>query len=245
MSVRSVLLGALFAAMWAWTTAPVSAQSLGGLYVRADAAWSHADNANIRDTVTADEVITGPSPDAPGVLRDIGSGWLAGVGAGKQFTPNLRGDIVYTYRGGYHVNALDQDTPPASFKVDLASHAVMVTGYADFPIGNPRIVPFAGIGIGWAQVNMSSFSETTSAGTANLPGGSKGNFAWQVTAGAGFVLSRGIIVDVFYRYFDGGYAKSAPGNITSGGTVIGQYSGAGGTLHTHDFGLSVRFPITL
>jgi len=245
MSVRSVIFAALCASICAWTTAPASAQSLGGLYIRADAAWSHADNPNVRDTDRADEVIAGPSADAPGVLREIGSGWLAGVGAGMRFTPNLRADIVYTYRGGYHMSAPDQGAPPATFKADISSHAVMATGYADFPIANPRIVPFAGIGFGWAQVNMSSFSETTAEGTANLPGGSKGNFAWQVTAGVGFALSRGIIVDVFYRYFDGGHASSDAGNITSGGLVIGHYSGAGGTLHTHDIGVSLRFPIAV
>jgi opacity protein-like surface antigen len=241
MSVRKMILGALVTSVWASTAIPASAQSVEGLYLRADAGWSYAANPNIRDQNEADHVIAGPG-GARGTLTNLGSGWLAGGGAGMQFTPNFRADVVYAYRGGYHLDESDQAASPTTFKADFSSQSLMATGYVDFPIGIAGIVPFGGVGFGWDRVTVSSFAATGAlAGT--LPGGTSNNFAWQATAGAAFDVIPGIKLDLFVRYFDGGHAMTDPGNIVHGATVVGHYSGAGGSFHTYDFGVSLRVPV--
>jgi hypothetical protein len=50
----------------------------------------------------------------PGMLNDVGSGWLAGVGIGAQIGRGFRTDVAYTYRGGYHLSDTDQGSPPAA-----------------------------------------------------------------------------------------------------------------------------------
>jgi opacity protein-like surface antigen len=252
--LNKILLGAACAFSLAISVVPASAQTTptSGWYLRGDVGWSMSTNANIHDRNSGDHAVVGPG-GTPGTLSDIGSGWFAGGGAGMQFSPNLRGDIAYTYRGGYQLDQLD--SAATRFKGDFADHAVMATVYGDFPLD--WAVPFVGFGLGWSQVNVSNLSATTGLAvnplaTIPLPagttvhalGGSSDNFAWQVTAGAGFHVSEGVIIDLFYRYFDAGHVQSQAGNVvTTGGTVVGTYHGAEGALHAHEFGASLRFPL--
>jgi opacity protein-like surface antigen len=242
MRFKTLIVGGLAAFAWTGTTVSASAQVMEGFYVRADAAFSLATNPNIRDLVDTDHVIGGPGE--PGTLQNSGSGYAAGAGAGVKFNQYLRGDVTYTYRGGYHFSESDQLSPPTVFKADLSSHALMVTGYADFPIGYPNIVPFAGIGIGWNQTKLSNFFATGDV-TGKVPDGTRNDLAWQATLGAGFLVTEGITIDVFVRYFDGGHAETGAGNVTIGGEGVVHYSGAGATLHTFDFGVSLRVPLDL
>ena len=53
-------------------------------------------------------------------------------------------------------------------------------------------------------------------------------------------------VGELYRYFDGGDVKTEAGHVTVngiGGSIARTYSGAEGALHTHEVGVSLRFPI--
>jgi opacity protein-like surface antigen len=105
MSPTKILIGSLSVFICAAAAMPAAAQT--SLYLRGDLGWAGATNANIHDrNFPLDHAITGPN-GAAGTLSDIGSGWLIGGGVGFQWFPNLRGDIVYTYRGDYH---LDQVT---------------------------------------------------------------------------------------------------------------------------------------
>ena len=36
-------------------------------------------------------------------MNDIGSSYVVGIGVGTRFSPMFRGDIVYSYRGGYEL----------------------------------------------------------------------------------------------------------------------------------------------
>jgi opacity protein-like surface antigen len=237
MSGFKVLVGAACALFCAFAAVPASAQSLEGLYARADLAWSFSTNANIHDrNFPVDQAIHGN-------LSDIGSGWSAGGGLGMQFIPNVRGDLTYTYRGGHDLDQLDQNAPPTRFQADFSSQAVMASGYYDFSVGYPGIVPFVGVGLGWSDVRIGNLTSISAAGTRVAPAGSQDNFAWQLMAGVGFDLSYGLKVDLFYRYFDGGHFQSQTGNVISGGVVVGTYHGAEGAFHVHELGASLRIPV--
>src|SRR5690348_9458853 len=80
---------------------PVSAQTMP-FYFRADLGWSGATTPDIHDRITTTHTIVGANGTA-GVLDHIGNAIVAGAGAGMQFTPFLRGEIMYSYRGTYNL----------------------------------------------------------------------------------------------------------------------------------------------
>jgi opacity protein-like surface antigen len=254
MSSTKILIGSLSAFICVAGVAPAAAQT--GLYLRGDLGWAGATNANIHDrNFPLDHAITGPN-GAAGTLSDIGSGWLIGGGVGFQWFQNLRGDIVYTYRGDYHLDQVDDNNPATLFKSDIHAHAVMASAYWDFPIDD-SVAAFVGFGLGWSEVNFGKLSATSTltinplaatpaTGTiATAPGGSTDNFAWQIMAGLSFPVETGITIDLFYRYFDAGHFASSAGNVTINGNVVGTYAGAEGALHSHEIAVSVRFATSL
>ena len=226
---------------------PAYAQSTPPFYVRADAGWSKTEGANFQDVnFPADRVITGASGNK-GVLSDFGGAWLLGGGAGMQFTPNFRADIDYTYRGTFRLDQLDESPLKNNFRGNITSNSVMVTGYADYPIGDSGVVPFIGLGLGWASNDLNSLSWKPTAGanitpvTRIAPGGTADDVAWQAVVGISFFLASSLAVDFTYRYFDGGHVKSAAGDIIANGAVIGSYSGAKGSFTADELTVSVRY----
>lgn len=257
--IKHALLAAITAAISSAMAVQAEAQSLpNNFYVRADIGWSGGSGADIHDrtvnnpTVNPLNAISGAGGH-PGSLDNIGDGLFAGMGAGLQFTPYLRGDIVYTWRGDYHLDEFD--AAGTRFKSTIFSNSVMVNGYFDYPTNG--VVPYLGFGLGWAETQMSSFSATSSLAvnplvanpaatgptTAVAPGGSSDNFAWQIMLGLGVPISDGVLFDFFYRYFDGGPMRTNSGAVKIGNTSVGTYAGVQGSLHANELGVSFRFAL--
>lgn len=259
MSTRTPALSiATVAAIITTMAVPASAQTIPvtNIYIRGDLGWSGGTGADIHDrTVNTPSVnpLTAIAGTAghPGALNDIGDALFAGIGAGMQFTPIFRGDIVYTWRGDYHLD--ETDSAGTRFKSKSFSNSVMVNGYLDYPMDG--VIPYLGFGLGWAETQMASLSATSSLSvnplvapgtppsTAVAPGGSSDNFAWQIMVGAGIPVSQGVIFDVFYRYFDGGPLRTNSGAVLIGTTAAGTFAGVEGSLHANELGVSVRFSL--
>lgn len=255
---KPALLVASISAITSAMTVQASAQSIpDNVYIRADLGWSDGTGADIHDrtvnnlSVNPLNAISGGGGH-PGSLDSIGDALFAGVGAGMQFAPYFRGDIVYTWRGDYDLDEVD--AAGTRFKSKIFSNSVMVNGYFDYPTYG--VIPYLGFGLGWAETQMSSFSATSSLAvnplvvkpttgpsTAVAPGGSSDNFAWQIMVGVGIPVSDGVLFDLFYRYFDGGPMRTNSGNVLIGTTVVGTYAGVQGSLHANELGVSVRFAI--
>jgi opacity protein-like surface antigen len=233
---------------------PAFAQiAAGDIYVRADLGISGATNGNFHNrnqpVVNPLNTVTGIT----GTLSDLGSGWVAGIGGGLHILPNVRADLVYTYRGSFSLDEGDQAVPPNRFQANVSSNSVMATGYWDFPLVG-QTSAYLGLGLGWADVSMSNLSSNTGALTVNphiagangipiAPGGRSDNFAWQVTTGIAFPVANNVLLEIFYRYFDAGHVQTPAGNVTVNGSVVGQYGGAEGALHAHELAVSLRVPL--
>jgi opacity protein-like surface antigen len=151
----------------------------------------------------------------------------------------FRGDIVYSYRGGYKLDDFDQFGD--SFSGDVTSSSVMANLYWDIPITMSGFSPFVGAGIGWAGNRMKDVS-TADGGVFLLPDGEVSNLAWQAMGGVSFTVSPQATVDVFYRYFDGGKLQIEQGPVfLDDGTPAGSYTGARGKLTAHEIMLSLRW----
>lgn len=235
-------------------TSPVCAQiAAGDIYVRADLGIGAATNGNFHNrnqpVVNPLNTVTGIT----GTLSDLGSAWVAGIGGGLHILPNVRADLVYTYRGSFSLDEGDQAVPPNRFQANVSSNSVMATGYWDFPILG-QTNAYLGLGLGWADISMSNLASNSGAlvvnphivganGIPTAPGGRSDNLAWQLTAGVAFPVTNGVLLDVFYRYFDAGHVQTPAGNVTVNGSVVGQYGGAEGALHSHELVLSIRVPL--
>jgi opacity protein-like surface antigen len=219
-----------------------NAQVLGtdGMYVRGDLGWSWAGDAEIVDKNFAlDGFIFDSSGTGPGVVNDIGSSYVVGIGIGTRISPMFRGDIVYSYRGGYELDDFDQFEN--AFSGDVTSSSVMANLYWDIPLAMTGFSPFVGAGIGWAGNRMKDVS-TADGGLFLLPEGEVSNLAWQAMGGVSFTVSPQATVDVFYRYFDGGKLQVEEGTVLfDDGTSAGPYTGARGDLTAHEIMLSLRW----
>src|SRR6185295_20328790 len=103
---------------------PAFAQLTGDFYVHGDVGWSGSTNANIHDR--NQPVVNPPAPvtGIRGTLSNLGSAWVAGIGAGMHIFPNIRADLAYTYRGSFDLDESDQGVPTNVFKANIASNAV-------------------------------------------------------------------------------------------------------------------------
>ena len=222
--------------------APADAQFLNDVYLRGDLGFSWAKDAEIVDkNFGLDGFIFDSTGTGPGVVNDIGSSYVLGIGMGTRFSPMFRGDIVYSYRGGYELDDTDQFGD--SFSGDVTSHSVMANAYWDIPLQMTGFQPFIGGGLGWAGNRMKDIS-TADGGVFLLPEGEVSNFAWQAMAGVSFAVSQQATVDVFYRYFDGGKLQVEEGPVLfDDGTPAGPYTGARGELNAHELVLSLRWTL--
>ena len=253
MSYRSTLLCAAAAFLAIGATDPVRGEAAGNLYVRGDLGIASASNANIHNR---NQPVVNPLTTVAGIdgtLSDLGTAWVGGIGVGLHILPNIRTDLVYTYRGSFNLDQADQAVPPKRFQADVASNSIMATAYWDFPIFG-QTAAFVGFGVGWADVSLSRLTSSTGGLVVNplsvnttgfpaAPDGRTDNFAWQVTTGLAFPIGNGVLVEVFYRYFDAGHVQTPAGNVTVAGMVVGQYGGAEGALHSHELTFSLRVPV--
>ena len=105
-----IMLGAICILIGAVHAESAQAQILtSGMYVRGDLGWSWAQDAEIVDkNFPLDGFILNSTGTGPGVLNDVGSSYVLGIGVGARVSPMFRADIVYSYRGGYELSDLDQ-----------------------------------------------------------------------------------------------------------------------------------------
>ncbi len=211
-----------------------------GVYFRVDTGYSWAMDAKIKDkafTPAAPFICADPGCTAPGQLNHVGSSWIAGAGVGYRFTDILRSDLTFGWRGGYKLSGFDGQ--PASYSANITTYNLMLNGYVDVPLGISWFKPYAGGGLGAARNNFTQIYATGPLGTTLLPARNTTDFAWQLSIGVGFQLSKSLILDVGYRYMDSGKIESGSGATV--GAVAVPYNGATGNLTSNELQVGLRF----
>jgi opacity protein-like surface antigen len=126
--------------------------------------------------------------DAPAVTRLRFDGALSlGAGVGYQVMPWLRGDVTADHRFETDLltgaSALSSMAAPSAFR----STIVLANAYVDLPFWE-AITPYFGGGLGFSRNEFDQFADAETA------------FAWALTAGVGFDLTRNLKFDLAYRY---------------------------------------------
>ena len=129
------------------------------------------------------------------------SGFATGMVIGRSFNNfRLEGELAYQKNdiNSYTENGVtfdDGDYYPIGDKysvsdADITSKALLVNGYYDFK-NSSNFTPFVGVGVGFADVELSYYGESES---DTVP-------AAQVSIGANFAFTEKVSLDLKYRYF--------------------------------------------
>lgn len=209
--------------------APVSPQSrsaLAGAYIQLDTGWSWAANAGMTNTTPQpagancllQAFTVPPAHTCAGTLDSLGSSLVLGFGVGYRLPGGIRIDVTYDNRSGYNLSGTS--LTGVNFDPKVTANTVLFNGYYDLPIKiGERVRPYIGGGIGWSKnkVNNINYSEPgPSPDSGQVPGGSKGGLAWQLTLGAEVRVTENWVLDIGYRYVDLGKIETSAGPATAG-----------------------------
>jgi opacity protein-like surface antigen len=213
-------------------------------YFRADTghAWANASGYH-------DRQFSNPGPlgylicDSPACLTQmsidhLGQSTIYGLGAGWRFNPQWRADLTVSWRK-FAVNGMDRF--PENVHADVNSQVTMLTGYWDVPV-DWKLKPYVGAGVGMARNSTGITTDTflLFPGTIQASSGVKSSTAFSLSAGVGYAVYPGVVVEVGYRYFDLGKFQSGNNVFAAGGLSL-QYPGAQGEMRTNEITLGVRF----
>ena len=197
----------------------------GSFYLRAGVGldWS-------RDTRFTDRDCTSDTPDALYGCRegpdgaplnssgDFGTMVGVEVGAGLFATPFLRIEttvlhhpsITFEGRANFLESTRRQDV-----EADLSILSAMFAAYLDLTaLGMPSLgplSPFVGAGAGPSRIDIDETRMEFPQTRTIVPGDSRTNLAWMLTAGVAAPLANNVILDVSWRYTDFGTVETGRG----------------------------------
>ena len=234
---RSIrLLGLLLAAGYA---ACAAAQDRA-LYFRVDTGYAWAQPSEFRDRGPSGIgflICANPPCNQPSSIDHLGQSPVYGGGVGWRFSPRLRADLTVSWRK-FAVDGIDGF--PEKLHADVNSQATMLTGYWDFR-HEGVLKPFVGLGIGLARNSMGIITENflLFPGTISASAGVNTSTAYSFSAGAGYKVCDGVVLEVGYRYIDLGKFQTGTNLIL--GPINLPYPGAEGKLRTNELTVGLRF----
>ncbi len=204
MTNRNVLVAAAFGVVaggFVVQPQPAMAEGLdlSKLYLRGEGGYVFGGSADVDDPL-----FLGLDPDQnsdSGILVDFDTGFLFGGGVGYQILENWRVEI------GADFESRDLDATESLLLLDSGNVdvlAVMASFYRDFSltIGDVKIKPFVGGGIGVARVTLDDLTPAFPNGS--VPDETETNFAWTGTAGTAYEVTERLAIEFRYRYLDAG-----------------------------------------
>ena len=198
----------------------------GNWYLRGDVGVGIADLRTQQSSFSP--LNTPPSPRfEQSSLDDAG---FLDAGVGYRFNQFFRVDVTGEYRAAAQYSAVESynsgyflmpKTGARSYDAYRGSVRVvdgLVNGYVD--VGTwYGITPFFGAGIGVANINAGSVIDIGEGGGLGYSSGkSTTNFAYAAMAGLDFQVTRNLVLELGYRYFNAGSFSS--------GTIYCTYTGA-------------------
>ena len=256
---------------------PPPAVEFSGWYLRGDvglgANFSAPELKNTPDPIATGVASGFLSPAAMQSFNNttLSSFGMIDVGVGYQFNNWLRVDGTFEYRGGANLQSLytlsDCCAPafaggPTQFadfyRANVSSFIGLVNVYADLGTWY-GVTPFVGGGVGFADNNVSGFTDQGFGYANNVslgPAGgyfadaSRTNFAWALMAGLDFRINQYLKLEFGYRYLNYGsittgasHCLSATGGFTSANCSggVANYVSSRNSLASNDFRLGLIY----
>jgi opacity protein-like surface antigen len=197
----------------------------------------------------------GPGSDGRdlGAYGDFGSFPVFELAAGAQPLSWLRTDLSLTYRqeADYTARANFINVPgeqPVSAEAEswtaMANFFLELTELFHLDLGAFKPYVGGGVGVSYNEIGRMTyrFPGLTRHKLSVTPSGSRMDFAFMVTGGTGFRLSKKLLLDVSYRYSDLGKMETDSGNMfmdfLPGGIDIAETSAP---FRTHGFLAGFRY----
>ena len=182
-------------------------------------------NCNASDPAALFGCANGPDGKPIGAYGDFGNSVAFDVGLGSHINPWLRTEIAihyvpdFAFSGQANFSAVTLNQEPVS--ADANSLMATLNGYVDlavlFDFNSDALHPFLGAGIGYARNRISAMTyqfPSLGAGDVTItPSGTEANFAWSLSAGVEYQISRDKTLELLYRYSDMGRVSTDVGNI--------------------------------
>jgi opacity protein-like surface antigen len=184
----------------------------------------------------------------PGNVKsnDLGSGGVVGIGIGRNFNDNIRGEMSLNYRDGHQLDTTDTiyligDTK-YSYKADLKSVSMFLSGYYDFNsinLSGKSFTPYIGGGIGLARNDIGDINvRVGDLAATSINGKNVTEFAWKLGAGANLNLTEKCSLDLNYQFVDLGKFKS--GSLVSN-TMTDMQKPFEGNYRTNELTIGLRY----
>ena len=135
----------------------------------------------------------------------FGNSYFGGIGGGIK-TEWLRTDITVEY--GSAMKYEGQIAAPGDVTAKISSINALFNGYIDLGTWH-GVTPYIGAGVGAASVRAYDYASTVAPPFAGGLSNTKWQFAWGLMAGAGYAISRNVMVDLGYRYLNLGDVTTA------------------------------------
>ena len=237
------------------------AADAGGFYVRAGAGLDRAAEAVFSDrdcSSVSPAALYGCGTGGDGApYRSIGDFGTAGAlefGVGRVVAQSLRAEVRFDYRPRLAFQGRANFLDPASrqsVEADLSSLSALLAVHADLRTfvapGLGQLVPFVGAGAGAVRTRIGETRMTFPRTTTTVPGGSRTDVAWMVTAGAAAALNGRTTLELAWRYTDLGEVGTDRGE----GRVVWRdgshdplpldLAETSARIRGHGLGLSMRF----
>lgn len=195
------------------------------LYLRAGIGFDRPTKTEFRDRNCEIEAPVplygcGPAPDGAPYrsVGDFGTAASFEAGLGIVVAPALRLEALVEYRPRLAFSGRANFLAPGrrqSVTADLSVLSGMVAAYVDLPaLGLPRLGPFApflGAGVGAARIETGETRMMFPATTTHVPGESRSDAAWMVSAGVATALNESTTLELAWRYSDLGTARTDTG----------------------------------
>jgi opacity protein-like surface antigen len=239
--------------------APMIGPEFNGWYLRGDVGIA-VQTSSVNLSVNPNPLIGTPGDAFNSFYNPtMSASGLFDVGVGYQINNWLRTDATIEYRGGSHLQGVEQVGIPSLgyqnadfYRADTSSIIGLINGYVDLGTWY-GVTPFVGAGVGFSDNRLSGL---TDAGGFTYPGNGAGfptggyfsdhsqtELAWALMAGLDFNVTQNLKLELGYRYLDYGKFKSGAshcfnGTAANGGFSVANCGGSANYLSTKDMASS-------
>ena len=177
-----------------------------------------------------------------GKSSDLGSAGVVGIGGGRYFNNNIRGEMSLNYRDGHQLDTTGTVYAGFSYKANLKSVSMFLSGYYDFnsiDLSGKSLTPYLGGGIGLARNDMDDLDvRRYNSFITSIKGKNVTEFAWKLGAGANLKLTEKCSLDLNYQFVDLGKFKS--GSLVSS-TMTDMQKPFEGDYQTNELTIGLRY----
>ena len=180
---------------------------------------------------------------------DLGTGSAFGFSLGKYLTDSFRLELEAIKRTGYEYDGRAIPFPTFTYNTKIQTEALFINGFYDFQpftMSNTAITPYLGGGVGISRNKMGTtvFRSNGIPSGTTIDGDTINQFAYKLSAGTLFSLTKQLSLDVNYQYVNLGAFKGGEDILNVGESVGTLQRGLnGGEIKTQELmvGLQYKF----